>query len=282
MDKNTSVYKNNALYEGYALSADEMRNEVSSWTLREETDRFIEYALFDGPGTLTALLTDTTAFVTPGLAEYYGVAAPSMAWGTVQLNTDERAGVLTRGNFLFGHASGDFGSPIHRGLVVYERLLCRVVPPPPDNVDITPPSAGGGTNRDRFQAHVNDPQCQGCHALFDPMGFSFEHYDAIGGYRTLDNDLPVDATGTMSTQSGPVSFNDAVELSGILAQDAEVHRCLSTMWFRYAFGRNALPSESGVIDALTSQFAANNLDVRELLIAITKSDTFRFRHAPAL
>ena len=42
-----------------------------------------------------------------------------------------------------------------------------------------------------------DPACASCHSVIDPLGFALENFDAIGGWRTVDESgKPVDASGT--------------------------------------------------------------------------------------
>jgi hypothetical protein len=43
---------------------------------------------------------------------------------------------------------------------------------------------------------MENPECGGCHSLMDGIGFGFEHFDAIGAWRTsYASGTAVDATG---------------------------------------------------------------------------------------
>ena len=46
---------------------------------------------------------------------------------------------LTQGGVLTTHALPTTSSPIHRGKLVRERLLCQELPPPPPSLDTSPP-----------------------------------------------------------------------------------------------------------------------------------------------
>src|SRR5258707_7197550 len=48
--------------------------------------------------------------------------------------------------------------------------------------------------------HDSNSCAMGCHNIMDPIGFGFEHYDGIGRYRTMDNGLPVDSTGSIRSE----------------------------------------------------------------------------------
>ena len=53
------------------------------------------------------------------------------------------------------------------------------------------------TIRERLAQHRTNPVCGSCHAVIDPPGFALENFDAIGGWRNIDESgKPVDAVGT--------------------------------------------------------------------------------------
>src|SRR5262249_49752651 len=137
-------------------------------------------------------------FVSGGLAKVYGVATPMGDPTSPQMITfpsdQGRAGILTQAGFLSVQAHPDQTSPVLRGKFIRSKLLCQSVPPPPDDVDISPPEIDqGGTARERFSLHLSaGSSCNACHSLMDPIGFAFENFDAIGQYRQTDNGKPVD------------------------------------------------------------------------------------------
>ena len=123
------------------------------------------------------------------MAEYYGIElgdGPANEDGFHQVDSGPTrgAGILTLGAFLTTHAAPTSSSPIHRGVIVRERLLCDHLEPPPEGLDIMPPVFDPGlTTREQFAAHTEDDQCRGCHRLIDPIGFGFEANDGIGRFR---------------------------------------------------------------------------------------------------
>ena len=48
---------------------------------------------------------------------------------------------------------------------------------------------------ERLAQHRADAACASCHNLIDPVGFSLENFDAVGRWRNVENDRPVDASG---------------------------------------------------------------------------------------
>ena len=58
--------------------------------------------------------------------------------------------------------------------------------------------------------------------------------------------------------------------------------CIATQWFRFAYGRGETAADDCTISSLASALVAAKGDVRELLVALTQTDAFRFRRAGVL
>ncbi|HZO16249.1 MAG TPA: DUF1592 domain-containing protein, partial [Polyangiaceae bacterium] len=247
--------------------------------MRQETERFTDWVLRKGDGSLAALLTGAYSFPTGPLAALYGVNESGTE--PVDLDASERAGVLTHASFLAMHSHPDQTSPVHRGVIVRENILCQTLPPPPENVDnVAPEPDPSLTTRERFAVHTQDPSCAACHQLIDGIGFGFERYDAVGAYRATENDKPVDASGNVvGTNEGDIAFDGAVELGSLLADSPTVHACLVRQWFRYAFGRMEGEHDKEQLTALDRDFEASEQNVRALLLAVVESDAFSYLRA---
>ena len=60
---------------------------------------------------------------------------------------------------------------------------------------------------------------EACHNnLFNPLGFAFENYDAIGKYRTTDVGQPVDAADSYMLDGQRKTFTNGVELSQFIGR----------------------------------------------------------------
>lgn len=242
----------------------------------EETLRFSTAAVDAGGDTIETLLTSSASFVDGPLADLYGVPRPREGFSRVELPPGQRSGLLTQASVMARLASGDETSPVTRGKFVREKLLCDVMSPPPPNVAITPPKVDPTLpTKERFRRHRTDTMCSGCHALMDPIGFGFEHYDGVGAWRTADGAFPIDATGDVTGLDGSdVAFDGAVDLGARLARSPQVRRCIATQWFRFAVGRNERPEDTPSIDASYGVFQGAGFDVRELIVALATSDAF--------
>lgn len=252
--------------------------------LFDATQRFVMNNFWAGDASLKSLLLDPRAYVNDAIAPLYGVPKPgSKDLTLVNLDPAQRAGLLTQAGLMASMSHPQFSAPIIRGTFVLRHLMCAPPPPPPPSVPDIPPQEQGDrarTTRQRVEElHVTSATCKACHASIDPLGFAFEHYDALGQYRTQDNGLPVDSSGVLSNSADvPLAFADAVELSAQLAESVAVTQCAARNMFRFSLGRTETAGDQctilGALDA-----AKGNL--RELVVQLALSDSFRYRKAPA-
>ncbi len=187
------------------------------------------------------------------------------------LDATERAGVLTLPSFLGSRAHSDASSPVVRGTTVMRKLLCLEPPPVPAMVPPLPPAdqSSAKTTRERFEQHTAIAFCSACHQMFDPMGFAFEHYDAVGAYRDDENGTPVDSSGAIvGTASSDAPVADAIELSSLLSASPEVHACFVRQTYRFTLGRTEAEAELCALDAQAKAFDAQDLNLRELMLAL--------------
>ncbi|HRI66551.1 MAG TPA: DUF1592 domain-containing protein [Polyangium sp.] len=247
----------------------------------EETLRFTTHAVLQGGDTVATLLTSKKTFVNAPLAKLYGVPAPNGAsadgFALVDLPPNQRSGLLTQAAVMAVLAGAEDTSPMLRGKFVREKLLCERIRPPPAGLTILPPPFDPKmTKKERFKQHRADPMCAYCHDTLDPPGFAFEQYDAIGAFRLVEGELPIDATGELTgtdDANGPIT--GAVGLAERLSASKQVRRCLTTQWFRAALGRVERAEDKSSLDAFYQAFARAGFDVRELIVAIVTSDAFR-------
>jgi hypothetical protein len=251
--------------------------------MKAETPAFVEYVLWSGDHKLQTLLTSSSAFVSSALAPIYGVSVSGTTPQLVTLpDAQNRAGILTQAGFLAVQAHPDQTSPVLRGKFVRTKLMCQAVPPPPMDVDITPPATtSAATARDRFSAHENaGSSCNGCHQLMDPIGFAFESFDAVGAYRTTENGATINLSGNIVAATDTSlngTFTGVKELATKLAASDQVRDCVATQWFRYAAGRTEEVPDGCSLTNLQDAFSASGGDLGELVVAMTQTDAFWYR-----
>lgn len=269
-----TLSKDAAIYPSYTPSLRPL------W--EKETLSFLEHVVFDdAKGDVKTIFTAPYSMMNAELAAFYGVTGPKgEGFEQVSLDPKQRAGLLTQASLLAVNSKPNQSSPIHRGKFVRERLLCQPLPPPPNNVNIQPPEIDPkATTREKFSQHSSDPACTGCHTLMDPIGFGFESYDGIGQFRTTDHGLPVDTTGLLTgTRDSNGAFDGAVELAARLGDSADVRECVATQWFRYGYGHGEEKADACAMNQLQGAFKASGYNVKELLVALTRTDAFRYRN----
>ena len=163
------------------------------------------------------------------LATFYGVTPPTgTGFQKVMLDPLQRAGIVTQPAILASNAKPNQTSPVLRGKFVREQLLCQQLPSPPANLVIMVPQVTpGSTTRQRFAMHESQSSCAACHKLMDGMGLGFEQYDPLGRWRTTDQGLPIDASGTIvATDDIDGDFVGGVALAQKLASSSETRGLL--------------------------------------------------------
>lgn len=278
-------------YVGHSRVTSIAKAEVPEFaSMREhmlnETRRFIEEVVINRGGGARELLTAT--FTTPStqLAGFYRYGTgPASDYAVVERPPEYGIGLLAQGSVLATLAQPNGSSPTKRGLWVYERLLCNEVPMVPPNIpELGAPEPGARTTRQRYEEDHAQGSCQNCHSRWDPIGFGFEHFDEAGRYRATEGpdpavdpdpakQLPIDAQSYVPEQvdfsrrpdpENPLfRFNGQEELMTQLAEQPQVHQCMSAYVTTFAFGgaltcageteREAfMAGEIGFIDYLAS------------------------------
>ena len=148
------------------------------------------------------LLTANYTFVNERLAQHYGIPnVKGVNFRRVTLADDSpRRGLLGKGAILTVTALPNRTSPVVRGKWVLQNILGAPPPEPPPNVPALEENGNQVTKvktmRARLEQHRANGVCASCHKLMDPIGFALESFDAVGKYRTVDENFePIDNTG---------------------------------------------------------------------------------------
>jgi hypothetical protein len=265
--------------EAFALDKDQdvfpEANDALADAMRQDVLRTLDDLVFEQDGDFRTAFSTRVSYVDAALAELYGVDGPDSGFARVELPADGlRVGLLGKAAILARGAHVQETSPTLRGKLVRERVLCQSIPAPPNNVlTVLPePDPDAPTMRDRLEQHRTDPACSSCHSLTDPIGLSFENFDALGRYREDDDGHALDVTGDVDG----VAFEGPAELATLLAQNDKVTECVVRQLYRYAVAHIETTGEKPVIAALSQSFAGDQYRLQALLRAVVLSQGFRY------
>ncbi|MCB9604098.1 MAG: DUF1592 domain-containing protein [Sandaracinus sp.] len=247
-------------------------------SMDEELDRFVRHLVREG-GTLRDLFTSRQTWVDGRLASFYGTS-PVTEWSQVELDPSRRAGILTKPALLAHLAHEADTSYVHRGVFVLTRVLCENLPAPPmDALTREPSFPANATNRDESEIRRESPECGACHRTIDPIGLTFENYDAIGRYRTTwPEGVPVNASGALPSHldvGGDVE--DAVALSNALGDAESVRECMTRQWYRFAFARRETSVDECNVQRLLVDWTEDGERLDALLLAPVHATMFAER-----
>jgi mono/diheme cytochrome c family protein len=250
---------------------------------KRETELFVGSTLEEDRSVLDLLRANYT-FVNERLARHYGIAGiyGSRFRRVTLTNLDQRGGLLGEGAFLTTTSYPERTSPVLRGKWLLNNIFGLPAPQPPPGVDTnlpeTKPGAAPPTIRERLAQHRQNPQCASCHAVIDPLGFALENFDAIGGWRTIDEaGKPVDASGTTA---GGARVDGLRGLRALLLADPDQFpRTVTEKLLTYALGRPLDYYDRPTVRKIVRDAAASEYRWSALIVGIVNSPTFLMRAA---
>lgn len=227
-------------------------------------------ALIQRNAPLSELFVSTKTMANHTLREFYGVDHPDGAQpgdDDTYLEVDlgpRHKGILSRGAFLSITGKTERSAPILRGVFVREHLLCSPLGSPPPGADAQRPTRDANllTDREFWSDSTEGATCQGCHDQINPIGFTFENFDAIGGWRDMDRGKVVDASGALTGLGAPQPVDDYSGLVDKLGQSSKVNECMMRFWFRSRVRRYETRQEEAMILQWVESMQTQGGDVR--------------------
>jgi hypothetical protein len=254
-------------------------NDVAN-AMVTETKTLVETAYQKG-NSISDLLTSPTTYVNASLAKFYGWPTTGLTDTTFtpqQRPAGQGIGLLVQGGLLARLGTPNSSSPTQRGLFVLRQLICKDVPPPPANVPVINPPTGNVTTRQRYETQHAVGSCGTCHVHMDDTGFGLENFDGVGVYRTMENGLPIDASGYVEDLNH-LTFTGPEDLARKLAAAPEVSQCLAAQMTAYVLGVSV---NDGLCIAPAAAYAQGGtpLAMSDVLTKIVEPTHLQTRVAP--
>lgn len=247
-------------------------DEALAADLRTSLDLFLDQIAWSEQPDYRRLLLADHLPLNARLAAYYGVepAANGEAFMDYSFAREDRAGVLTHPYLLSLFAYPRSTSPIHRGVFLTRNIVGRALKPPPMAIAFEDASFDPSlTMREKVAELTRPTACQACHSIINPLGFSLEHFDAVGRFRTTEGDRPVDATSDYETITGDiVRLTNARDLAEFAAGNPPAHRAFIEALFHQVAKQPVLAYGSDVMEHLHRSFVASGFNIQSLLVDI--------------
>ena len=239
--------------------------------LRTSLELFLDEVIWSPRSDFRHLFTAEHLHLNGRLAMVYDADLPEDAdYYKVKLKDGGRAGVLTHPYLLANYSHTATSSPIHRGVFLARNLLGVSLRPPTDAfTPLAPELHPNLSTRERIALQTSPKNCQSCHTVINPLGFTLERFDAIGRFRDKEAGKPIDASGSFMTRSGEtVTFKGERDLARFLAGSDEAHEAFVARLFHHLVRQPVLAFGPEKLDELRRYFADLEFNVRRLAVEI--------------
>ncbi len=266
LDEKEKIAKDASLFPNFddALASD----------LRTSLDLFLDDVVWSDASDYRNLFLADYLYMNERLAAFYGVDLPAGAgFRKVSFQDGQRAGIVTHPYLLATFAYHNLSSPIHRGVFITRRLLGRTLSPPPQATefkegDFEPHM----TTREKIALLTQPVACNTCHSVINPLGFSLEHYDAVGRYREKEQSKVINAVSPYTTAGGGiVELQGAEGLARFIANSEQAHGASVDQLFHQAVKQPINAFGPDVRQNLIHGFKASDYNIRRLLVEIMKA-----------
>jgi hypothetical protein len=241
----------------------------------KETNMFVASQLREDRSALE-LLTAKYSFLNERLAKHYGIPNIYGAhFRRVNFDGGVRGGLLSQASILTVTSYPNRTSPVVRGKWLLANMLGAPPPPPPPDVPaLKDPGQEGQPHsiRERMEVHRKNPVCASCHQRMDPLGFSLENFDAIGKWRAVADDAPIDASAALPDGT---QFKGVEGLRTLLVSHKdEFVRTVTEKLLGYSVGRGVEYYDLPAVRKITADAAARNYRWSALIAGIVRSAPF--------
>jgi hypothetical protein len=238
--------------------------------LRTSLHLFIEGIVWSEHSDYRHLLQADYLYLNPRLAKLYGKQVKSQDFERVSFDPKQRAGIVTHPYLLSAFATARATSPIHRGVFLTRNVVGMTLKNPPIAVAFEESHFKPGlTMREKVTELTRDSTCMSCHSVINPLGFSLENFDAIGRWRTKDENKPVDPVSEV-----PLENDQTLRLTGPrdivnhVVTQPDGHRTFIRHLFHHTVKQTPSAYGQDTLNQLQQSFVAAQFNIKTLLSEI--------------
>lgn len=239
--------------------------------LRESLFEFLDQVVWSPQSDYRQLLQADYLLLNDRLGKFYGKPVQGSDFQRVTFDPNQRAGVVTHPYLLASLATSRATSPIHRGVFLTRNIVGLSLRPPPmavtfDESHFNPKL----TMREKITELTKNNACMSCHSTINPLGFSLENYDAIGRWRTQDNNKPVNAVGDFADDEGrKVHLTGPRDIVNYVSGSPYGHRAFIRQMFNHFVKQQPLAYGPQTLEDMQKSFAASGCNVQKLMLDIS-------------
>jgi hypothetical protein len=246
--------------------------------MRTETELFLTSIVREDRSVLDLIDADYT-YLNERLAKHYRIPhVYGSHFRRVQLDEgSRRGGLLRHGSILTVTSYATRTSPVLRGHWVLKNLLGSPPPPPPPSVPTLEEATVSASRsvRERLEQHRADRACTSCHQVIDSLGFAMENYDAVGRWRDMENERPIDVSGTLLDGS---KIEGVAELEQHLLKQPDLFvQTLVEKLMTFALGRGMQPEDAPAVRHVVRRANEDRYRFSAVVLEIAKSVPFQMR-----
>ncbi|MCH1506499.1 MAG: DUF1592 domain-containing protein [Verrucomicrobiales bacterium] len=250
--------------------------------MRNESAMFI-HSLIEENRPIHNLINANYTYLNQELARHYrigGVHGDHMR--RVTLNDPRRGGIFGQASVLAVTSFPGRTSPVVRGKYILDDVLGTPPPPPPPDageLDEEVARERELTLKEKLEIHRGSPQCAGCHAKIDPLGFSLENYDWFGRYREEHRDRPIDSEGQLPNGRKFVGLDG---LRNVLIERRldDLTRQLTRKMLSFGLGRQLEYYDELAVQQIHAAVQQDNYRFHTLISEIVNSYPFQWKRLP--
>ena len=246
-------------------------DEATIAEMRRSLNRFLEDVVWSESSDYRQLLLADYLYLNGRLADFMGKGAfEGSEFRKIHFDPQSRAGVLTHPYLLARFAYHQTTSPIHRGVFVTRNVLGRSLKPPPEAVKFEDSRFDPHlTMREKVTELTKSSSCMTCHSMINPLGFSLEHFDAVGRYRFEEKQRPIEAGSDYETPDGAtIPIRGARDVAVHAATNREAQRGFIEHLFEHLIKQPANAYGLDTVDRLHDGFVSSGFHMKKLIVEI--------------